>query len=259
MDNGLTLQWVVKLLKEVYVEVAQEEFSIAGTLPTNSRISLITGVHRKDIANLLDRGGMVGDVASPTLLSARLLAKWLGEKRFCNDAGEPLMLQRHAGESDEPSFEELVSLTSKDIRSKPVLDEWLNLGLVAINDNGLIELQAQAFLPSKDHDQKLYFLGKNVSDHLAAARTNTQSDKPPFLERSVYYGELSLNSLVKLEQLSRIEGMKMLHCVNRAANELQNQDRKIMDEKHSGRMNLGVYYYHQHKGTEDGSIPSSKK
>ena len=139
---------------------------------------------------------------------------------------------------------------SKDIRSRPVLDEWVNLGMVSIADK-LVTLEKDAFLPSQDYEQKLYFFGKNVSDHLAAARINTTSEQPPFLERSVYYDKLSRASLTQLEQMAREEGMKMLLKLNAEADRLQKQDADKSDDHQQSRMTLGVYYFHD--STDDAS------
>ena len=43
---------VVALLKQVYVEVATDSFALGGKPPTDSRVSMLTGVHRKDVRTL---------------------------------------------------------------------------------------------------------------------------------------------------------------------------------------------------------------
>src|SRR6478609_12063294 len=49
---GLTFPSLAELLKSVYVEVADEEFQIDGKVQTDSRVSMLTGVHRKDVKRL---------------------------------------------------------------------------------------------------------------------------------------------------------------------------------------------------------------
>ena len=234
MDNGLTHKWMVRVLKEVYVEVAQDEFSIEDKPLTMSRISLITGVHRKDVAAFLKDGGLGDQLPETTILSSRILAKWVGDKKYCNKNGTPKPLARLSKDGQEASFEELITSVSTDIRPRSILDEWNRLELIEINAKDQVVLKTGAFLPTKDHDQKLYFLGKNVSDHLSAARINTQSESPPFLERSVYYDQLSDESIEQLEQLSREHAMEMLTAINSAALELQQKDQKLNKRKRNG-------------------------
>ena len=54
--QGITLPILIRLLKELYVEVAETSFSMPGRTQTDSRINLLTGVHRKDVRMLRGRG-----------------------------------------------------------------------------------------------------------------------------------------------------------------------------------------------------------
>ncbi|MEM6421722.1 MAG: DUF6502 family protein, partial [Pseudomonadota bacterium] len=47
--RGVTLPALIRLLKSVYVGVAEEDFRIDGKPVTDSRVSVITGVHRRDV------------------------------------------------------------------------------------------------------------------------------------------------------------------------------------------------------------------
>ena len=49
LSKQITFPILTTLLKELYVEVASEEFQIEGKRLTDSRINLLTGIHRKDV------------------------------------------------------------------------------------------------------------------------------------------------------------------------------------------------------------------
>ncbi len=241
LDHGLTYTWLSGILKGIFVEVAEREFRLPGKHQTDSRITLLTGVHRKDVRRL--RREPVEDETPPAsvYLGAQLAALWISDDRFLDKDGNPRPLCRRR-KGDEPSFEELVTSVSKDIRPRAILDEWLRLGAVAIDDRDRVVLEAGAFVPSKGFEEKAYYFGRNLHDHMAAARHNVQGGEPPFLERSVYYDELSPASAEILAQLSEQEGMRLLKILNRRARQLQDRDR---GSKHSTqRMNFGVYFYH---------------
>jgi hypothetical protein len=57
--QGLTYPMLADLLKQIYVDVAVREFALGEAAPTDSRVSLLTGVHRKDVKRL--RGAPVTD------------------------------------------------------------------------------------------------------------------------------------------------------------------------------------------------------
>jgi hypothetical protein len=241
LDNGLTYTWLTRILKSIYIDVAVEEFGLPGKEQTDSRITLLTGVHRKDVRRMRNEAEDNDGPPASIFIGARLVSIWTSEERFLDGDGFPAPLSRLASQGDDSSFEELVTLVSKDIRPRAFLDEWLRLGAVEIDDEDRVCLKIDAFIPARGFEEKAYYLGKNIHDHLSAARVNVSSDDPPFLERSVYYDELSQESVKKLVTISEKEAMKMLQTVNREARKLQRKDK---DKKHVGkRMNFGVYFF----------------
>ena len=244
LDNGLTYGWLTKILKVIYVDVAKVEFSLRDKAQTDSRISLLTGVHRKDVRRLRSEDKNRFEPPSSVFLGAQLVAILTTEARFLDESGRAAPLTRLQG-ADQPagsvSFEELVTLVSKDTRPRAILDEWLRLGAVSINEHDEVCLKVDAFIPARGYDEKVYYLGKNIHDHLAAARCNVQSETPPFMERSVYYDQLTEESVKKLATLSEAKAMEMLKDLNATARILQKKDKR--NKSADQRMNLGVYFY----------------
>ncbi len=244
LDNGLTYSWLTKILKIIYVDVAEAEFSLGDKSQTDSRISLITGVHRKDVRRFRNEPDKQFEPPSSIFIGAQLVAIWTTEPDFLDQSGEPAPLARYpstAAEEGSVSFEALVTLVSKDIRPRAILDEWLRLGVVSINARDQVCLEVSAFVPAKGFDEKAYYLGKNIHDHMAAARSNVQSENPPFMERSVYYDNLSDDSVKELARLSESKGMELIALVNKKARQLQQRDKKAHTT--SERMNFGMYFY----------------
>lgn len=244
LDNGLTYGWLTKVLKVIYVDVAEAEFSLQDKKQTDSRISLLTGVHRKDVRRIRSEGKDAFEPPSSIFLGAQLVAIWTTEPRFLDNLGNPAPLARLPSAAQERqivSFEQLITLVSKDIRPRAILDEWLRLGTVFINEQDEVCLKVDAFIPAKGFDEKVYYLGKNIHDHMAAARDNVQSEDPPFLERSVYYDLLTDDSVNQLETLSEQKAMEMLRYLNTQARKLQRKDKSKKNAER--RMNFGVYFY----------------
>ena len=77
-------------------------------------------------------------------------------------------LQRSSPPAGEPGFEDLVASISTDIRPRAVLDEWQRLGVVEVDDAGLVRLVVGAFVPARGFDEKAHYFGRNLHDHLAA-------------------------------------------------------------------------------------------
>ncbi|MBF0333200.1 MAG: hypothetical protein HQL40_06055, partial [Alphaproteobacteria bacterium] len=160
--NGLTFPSLAGLLKTVYVEEAEHHFALPGKPMTDSRVTLLTGVHRKDVSRL--REGAADEAVSPSL-GAQVLGRWIGHPDFRGEDGRPVLLARSA-------FDGLVEAVSKDVRPRSLLDELLRSGMVRERDDGLIEVVEAAHLPRGDHDRLAYWFGRNVADHIAAAEHN---------------------------------------------------------------------------------------
>ena len=242
LANHVTQPLLAGLLKGVYVEVGEEELADAGTPQTASRLSLLTGVHRKDIRRLRESAAETDAPPASVSLGARLVARWTADPEFLDAEGHPLALRRSSAAAEGPSFERLVASVSTDIRPRAVLDEWLRLGVVELADDR-VRLNAEAFVPERGFDEKAHYFGRHLHDHIAAGAHNLAGEKPALLERSVYYDELSPDSVAELAALSEQLGMEALQAVNRRAMALQAADADRPEHEPRMRMRLGIYFY----------------
>jgi hypothetical protein len=250
--QGVTCPMLAELLKQLYVEVAVQDFGLDGRPPTDSRVTLLTGVHRKDVKRL--RG--VATAGAPPMpetvaLGAQLAALWTTRRDRRDRRGRPRPLPRLASQGGERSFEGLVAGISKDIRARSVLDEWLRLGVAEIDAEDRVVLRSDAFVPSRGADEKAFYFGHNLQAHLAAAAHNMQGAAPPFLERSVHYEGLSAESIARLAARGESLGMKALQALYTEAKALAARDRKRDEPKQ--RMAFGIYFWNEPKGKNGGA------
>lgn len=247
LSHGVQYPLLAELLKSIYLEVAYKEFRIEGRDQTQSRISLLTGIHRKDVKRLGDEVDDGASVPSTVSLGMRLAAQWLSDPDFLDFEGNPIPLERLSRKGGVRSFETLVSRVSKDIRSRAVLDEWLRLGVVVKTPDGRVQLKTEAFVPEQGFEEKVYFFGQNIHDHLATAVANLEGKTVPKLERAASYEGLSDDSAAELAALARQKGVRAVLEVNRRALALQQQDTARGGGKN--RMSFGIYFY---RGREEG-------
>jgi hypothetical protein len=244
LAKGVTYPYLANLLKELYVEVASRHFQIEGKAQTDSRLSLLTGVHRKDIRRLAHASEVADTPPANVSLGARLIARWCGDPGFLDEQRQPRALPRQG----EVSFDRLVAAESTDIRARAVLDEWLRLGIVEIDASDQVRLISDAFVPKKGFDEKAYFLGRNLHDHIAASAHNMLEQMPPLLDRSVYYGRLSSAAVAELAQLAEKLGMEALLAINRRARELRDLSDAATpadDTDARQRMTFGIYFFNE--------------
>jgi len=239
MRHQIQLPSLLEMVKEVYVEEAERSFRLEEKSPSDSRIHVLTGVHRKDVRRI--RNQEKGDDAAPPAVSlaGRIVAYWTGDLHYSDEKGVPLELPKKT-DGDLPSFETLVAgICRQDIRPRTILDELVSLGVVE-EDEDSVRLNMDAFIPEQGFDEKCYYLGRNTSDHLTAAVDNVSGGEAPFPERSVYYDGLSKAAVDELKTLARVEGMKTLKKVNQQALKLKKSS-GVPSERY--RMNFGLYYF----------------
>lgn len=240
LSHGVTFPAFCNLAKSAYAKIAEEEFRLASKPQTDSRISLLTGIHRREINRLRNELATEISLSQRSSMSALLLAIWSGYPEYLDEQGLPVPLPRLANKGGGLSFESLVQSVSKDFRARVVLDEWLRQGIVML-DNDIVHLRADAFVQPQETEEKIYYFGQNIHDHLAATVHNLAGGAPPFMERCVFYDKLSADSVKQLSDYSRSVGMKALHSVNKRAAELQKRDEGQADAVY--RTNFGVYNF----------------
>jgi len=256
LSQRLGYPWLCDVLRELYVEVADREFQLDGKAQTDSRISLLTGVHRKSVRDLRAPGRSTQVETPPAIsLGAQLVARWVSDPAYTDENGIPLPLPRLASQGGGLSFEALVASVSKDIRARAVLDEWLRLGVVRIDGEHVI-LNAEAFVPARGFEEKVFYFGQNLHDHLAAAASNVMGTAPAFLERSVHYDGLRPESVATLAAASEEAGMRALKDINRRAAGLARRDTGVPTARH--RLNFGIYFYTEPMHIEESATTAPR-
>ena len=242
LRKGVTYTLFADLLKEVFVDVAAREFRLDDTPPSDSRISLLTGVHRKDVRRLRSEGGMAHEALPANItLGAQLVNAWTSSPPFCSAPGQALALPRLASVGGDCSFDALVATVSTDIRGRVVLDEWLRLGIVRLDEQDCVYLEAQAFVPQKGFDEKAAYFGHNLHDHACAAVHNLSGEGLPFFERSTHYDALSPASVEQLRDVVAKDGMQALLAFSRLAADLESVDEPGIEQRQ--RITVGLYFY----------------
>ncbi len=262
LSYQITYPFVVATLKALYVEVADREFSVEGKRQSDSRINLLTGVHRKDVKRLRQESAETAAVPSNISIGAQVIAHWLGSPEFQDNQGNPRPLALRHGETDEqPTFDELVErVCRQDIRPRVILDDWLNLGVGHLDEQQRVILNTGAFTPEQGFEEKAFFFGKNIQDHINAGSDNLLAERAPHFDRSVYYDRLSAESVEKLDRLARDVGMQALRRINSEALALQQQDRQRLDESGQRyRINFGVFHYNTDYRGQDGESADDDK
>ena len=256
--RGWTYPVLSEALKSVYVAEAQRQYGGDPETVTDSRISLLTGIHRKDVKRL--RAALQESSPAPSLrrdagLAARVVATWLSSRRYLDARKRPKALPISAGDA-RLSFEKLVQESRADMRPNVILDELVRVGVAEVDEDNMVRLVRKAYVSDLPRDKIAYF-GENVGDHLQSALHNMTSQGRPFLERAVYYELIDPEALEQLRpELTRLSE-EFLQTVNRKVMPL-NAEAIRRRESHGRRMRLGVFYYEDNSRVSAGQARRRK-
>jgi hypothetical protein len=144
---GITWKEFAEQAKSVFVDVATREYGIGGR-PTNaSRVSILTGLSRREVARLRN-ASEEADAALPakTTDATRVLSGWHQDPDYADDAGRPRPLPV---EGPAPSFQSLHRRHGGDIPASAMLKELVKVGAVRRLDDGRVEAAMRFYMPTR--------------------------------------------------------------------------------------------------------------
>ena len=248
IENHLTYPLVITILKALFVEVAEKNFSLPQKKQTDSRINMLTGVHRKDVKRLRQKGELL-NILDKSFLGIQLISHWLNDSRFSDADGKPRSLHLRSVEgAGDASFADLVEdVVRQDIRPRVVLDELQRLNLISVDENRMVTLNVANISRDNYLQEKLSRLGNNLQDHINAALHNIKNPKPVFIDSNFFIDNLSQSALQELTGLCAHLTTEALEQVQTRARELQENaslaDAAQLLDLNRFRMNFGFYNF----------------
>lgn len=256
LNHGVPFATFAEIARWVYVEVADKEFGIEGRKQTDSRISIITGLTRKDVARVKavekpeDRAS-----ALSYNRAARVVSAWARDYPMEGTASgvAPLPL-----EGSRRSLADLVRRHSGDMPVRAVVDELLRVGAIRLRDSGEAELLHRHYLPPQGERRKLVYLGDDVADLIATIGHNLAA-KPAdtMFQRKVFYDNVPLEHLPAVRAAARKRGEAAIDALvgEMAAHDRDANPKVAGTERY--RAMVGIYYHEElFAGGEEAPSPA---
>jgi hypothetical protein len=165
LDAGIGVGEFVNLVKVAYVRAAVEQGrSVAGSArPNISRIAVVTGLTRVEVASLLQRGEAEPRSSDRGRQRAeRVLSAWWTDPEFLTAQGEPQVLRlRGPGRT----FATLCQRYSGEKRSAPVLQELLRVGAVRELAEGRLQALSRSFTTMRWDPAGVEAVGEQLQEY----------------------------------------------------------------------------------------------
>lgn len=243
--HGVTLSSATEALKKALLAAAEQS---SDSPLSDSRASLLTGLHRKDVKRLRNQDDDTLEKRSCSA-AALVISHWATSPEFQDASGNPRELPRK-GDDDGPGFDDLVRLARIDMAPGTVLKTLLDQNIVEKGGAGRLQLLTHAFLPSGGSAEQVAAYEATLSVHMRAATQNLLA-KPGAdrnFDRAVRYSHLSAESIEALRKVSDERAQALLQDINALARTLQDKDQ---GGGHRGRFAMGAYILPSPDGTRE--------
>lgn len=251
LRHGVSYRLFADIARHVYVDTAREDFAIPGRKQSLSRMAVLTGINRKDIAKLQERPHPLSDApAEQPTPTARVITAWLNDVRFHSADGEPAALPIES-KANEPSFSGLVHQYSHDVPVRALLDELERINAVT-RDGEMVALLARGYIPVEDMQENIRIFGTAAADLMRTMDHNIAKEEPgPYIQRTVSYTHIPEALLTQIRQRSAREGQEFLLKVNDWLADCDREERPDLldtpetENSETVRAGIGLYYFEE--------------
>jgi len=185
LAHSLKIQDFSECVKTVFVQAAVSELRRNKQKISQSKVAVITGLHRREVVRIL-----LSDEKPlpPANLITNVIGHWVSNKRFSRPSGGPAVLSVEGADSE---FVELVRSVSSDLNPYTVLFELERVGIVERVPRG-IRLVTNSYTPKSDLREGSIFMSEDVADLIACASKNLdENDAVPNLHLKTQYDNVS--------------------------------------------------------------------
>ncbi|MCZ6911259.1 MAG: DUF6502 family protein [Proteobacteria bacterium] len=214
LRNGVSIAEFIELIKTAFVEVSANDFEVPGKKMSQSRVAIVTGLTRKEVARVIkeEHRRLYGYEGSPQGRAARVLLGWHMDDDFIGPYGTPNDL--HFDSKEELNFSDLVRRHSGDMPARAMLDELLRIGAVEETKDGLYRVLMRTYIPPNLAPGGLELMQKALADFHQTVIINLEkkvSGGVGRFQRTVWADEkLTEAELVDFENFVRVSGQKYL-------------------------------------------------
>jgi hypothetical protein len=241
LNSGVTWKEFAEVAKTSFVEVATDEFGLRGR-PTNvSRVTILTGINRHDVARQREAIAASGEQAVSAWSGAatRVLSGWHQDPDYLDAAGQPLELPT-AGPGS--SFETLCARFGGDLPWSALLKELRAVGAIVDGTaTGRVRAAMRNYIPVQFDAEKV-----SIGAHLLQDHGNTvvydllrPAGAPARLARRAHNARIETRRLPRFHAFLEREGQAFLERVDDWLT--QNEAPAGTPERSMTRVGAGLY------------------
>jgi hypothetical protein len=219
--------------------------------PNATRISVVTGLTRKDVASILAAGEDEPVVNRRGRHRAeRVLSGWWNDPEFQDEFGRPAVLREQgAGKS----FAALCERYSGDPRFSAILDELIRVQAVKQSADGRIAALSRTYATVRWDPEGVLELGEELAEHCQTLLHNLKNPTRPRITRRIFNAQLDPRYAPMLIRDLEQQLTTFAESVDDAVNATQYTVRGDADNR-TVKLGIGFYLYEG-----EGELPTTDR
>lgn len=254
LRNGVTHKDLALICKQLYVQVASKEFGIRGRHTNLSRVAMLTGIDRKEVARIKEawqNNEQSEQNQQHQDRLTRLLSAWHQDPDFCSAEHHPLPLTI---DGEQQSFAALARRYGGDLPASALLKELKRVGVVEDVDSNLdnnvdsnepkVIATKRYFVPAQSDPGALLRAGSVLNDmgatlHHNLYNANQQKQQPLRFERRASNTQMPVETAAAFREFVEQEGQAFLEKIDAWLSEHE----QINPDNNAPQLRLGVGTY----------------
>jgi hypothetical protein len=242
LEAGIGVADFLPLVKIAYVRAASEQGSVSGAEPERpnvSRIAVITGMTRVEVAAILESGAAERPHDRGRQRAERVLSGWWNDSNFHDDLGRPAILPVHGGRRSFAALVERYSGARALVAA--IRDELLRVKAIKRLADGRLQALSRTYATVRWDPDGVAAVGEQLHELCATLTHNLKFPARPLYVRRVLNAQLDPRYVPMLtrdiEQHAKVLADSFDDALNDPKATLPGNPRE------TGAMSLGVALY----------------
>jgi len=252
LRNGVTWDEFGELSKDIFVDVAREDYGIQQRPTNNSRVAMMTGLSRREVARIRDRLLDSGEdlVGRRGNRISQVLTGWHVDDEFTDDSGQPKDLPMTGPKG---SLSALLKRYAGDLPHSALRKEMLLAGLIEESAHGELRVLKRDYTYESLDPEIVNQMSVSLHDHAKTLDHNLNEERksPPRFEGIADNIHISSRSARSFMKLVETRGMDFLNEMDGWLSTHEIEESKSASGRET-RLGVGVYFIYDEFGERQG-------
>ena len=247
-DTGITVQEFSQLVRDRAVRSAAARVARESGRSSNSRVAIITGLARAEVARILDTNESLFSSRVGQHPARKVLAAWYDNQRFLGVDGDPAVLPIFGRRK---SFEQLVATYSGGIPVRAMLDQLAQINAVEILPGQRVQVKSRVPVFKGMTCSAITNVGERTGDLLSTLKNNLRTTSTPLFEGTAIACNVDLGAVPLVRRQIAEQGATFINGASSLLTRSRSRARRLgLKEDSHCRVGVTVYYFEDELASE---------